>query len=119
MSAKPVVFLGSTRKEIGAFPEDVRDEVGFALWQAQQGGKHPSVKPLRGFGGAGVLEVVVDHDGDTFRAVYTVKLAGTIYVLHAFKKRSKQGAALPREDRELIVKRLRQTETLHERGERR
>jgi len=83
-SLKPVVWIGSTRKELGAFPEPVKDLVGYALYVAQQCGKHPDAKPLRGFGGAGVLEVVGDHRGDTYRAVYTVRLAGRVYVLHAF-----------------------------------
>jgi len=83
-SLKPVVWIGSTRKELDAFPEPVKDLVGYALYVTQQGGKHPDAKPLRGFGGAGVLEVVGDHRGDTYRAVYTVRLAGRVYVLHAF-----------------------------------
>jgi phage-related protein len=66
---KPVFWIGSAKKDLCAFPEEVKDSIGFALYVAQQGGKHASVKPLKGFGGAGVLEVVEDHDGDTYRAV--------------------------------------------------
>jgi phage-related protein len=80
------------------FPEDVRGVLGYALRGAQQGGKHPDAKPLQGFGGAGVLEVVDDYDGDTYRAVYTVKFAGMVYALHAFQKKSKTGRATPRKE---------------------
>ena len=80
--------------------------VGYALYLAQCGDKHPATKPLKGFKGAGVLEVVEDFDGDTYRAVYTVKFAGVIYVLHAFQKKSKQGIATPKQDIDLIEARL-------------
>ena len=80
--------------------------LGFALFQAQVGGKHTDAKPLKGFGGAGVLEIVDDHDGNTFRAVYTVKFAGAIYVLHAFQKKSKKGVRTPRSEIDLVRKRL-------------
>jgi phage-related protein len=83
---KPVIWIGSAKDDLVAFPEDVVGAIGFALYEAQKGNKHPSAKPLRGFGGAGVLEIVENHDGDTYRAVYTVRLAGRIYVLHAFRK---------------------------------
>ena len=79
-------------------PEEVRRIFGFALRTAQRGGKHEDAKPLRGFGGAGVLEVVSNHDGDTFRAVYTVRLAGRVYVLDVFQKKSKTGLATPKAD---------------------
>ena len=91
----------------------MRREIGFALYFAQMGDKHDSAKPLKGFGGAGVLEVVEDHAGDTYRAVYTVRLAGTVYVLHAFQKKSKKGIATPRHDLDLIRERLRQAILLH------
>lgn len=80
--------------------------MGFALDVAQLGGKHPDAKPLLGLGGAGVLEVVDDHEGDTYRAVYTVKFAGAVYVLHAFQKKSKRGIKTPLKDLELIKERL-------------
>ncbi len=104
----PIIWLGSTRKAIQDFPLTVRQAVGFALFQAQLGGKHADTKPLKGFGGAGVLEIVERFDGDTYRAVYTVKFAGVIYVLHAFQKKSKQGIKTPRQDIDLIKKRLQQ-----------
>ena len=85
--------------------------MGYALYQAQIGEKHGSAKPLKGFGGASVLEIVTDHVGDTFRAVYTVKFATAIYVLHAFQKKSKSGIKTPIEDLDLIRRRLKVAET--------
>ncbi len=104
----PIIWLGSTKKAVQDFPLTVRQAVGFALFQAQLGGKHADTKPLKGFGGAGVLEIVERFDGDTYRAVYTVKFAGVIYVLHAFQKKSKQGIKTPKQDLDLIKKRLQQ-----------
>ncbi len=104
----PVIWLGSTKKAVQSFPLPVRQAVGFALFQAQLGGKHTDAKPLKGFGGAGVLEVVERLDSDTYRAVYTVKFAGVIYVLHAFQKKSKKGIQTPKQDIDLIKKRLQQ-----------
>jgi phage-related protein len=88
----------------------VREAVGYALYLAQAGDKHPDAKPLRGFGGAGVLEVVTVHQGDTYRAVYTVRLARAVYVLHASQKKSKHGIATPLADMQLIRDRLRAAE---------
>jgi len=105
-SLKPVEWVGSSLEDLKDFPEEVQPVVGYALYLAQCGEKHPSAKPLKGFKGAGVLEVVEDFDRDTYRAVYTVKLAGVIYVLHAFQKKSKQGSATPKQDIELIETRL-------------
>ena len=85
--------------------------MGYALYQAQIGKKHPNAKPLKGFGGAGVLEIVADHVGDTFRAVYTVKFARAIYVLHTFQKKSKSGIKTPTEELELIKQRLKSAES--------
>ena len=104
----PVIWLGSTKKAVQSFPLLVRQAVGFALFQAQLGGKHTNAKPLKGFGGAGVLEVVERYDGDTYRAVYTVKFTDVIYVLHAFQKKSKKGIQTPKPDMDLIKKRLQQ-----------
>ena len=87
-------------------PEDVIDVFGFALHLAQTGKKHANAKPLRGFGGAGVLEVVEDHLGDTYRAVYMVKIDDAVYVLHCFQKKSKQGIETPKHDMDLIRERL-------------
>ncbi|HUK57816.1 MAG TPA: type II toxin-antitoxin system RelE/ParE family toxin [Stellaceae bacterium] len=110
---KPIIWIGSTRDDLSRFPEGVKDAVGFALFVAQQGGKHPDAKPLRGFGGAGVLEIVEDHDGDTYRAVYTVRLGGRVYALHAFQKKSKSGIKTPKSAIELIRARLARAEQQH------
>ena len=80
--------------------------MGYALDFAQQGKKHPDAKPLKGFGGAGVLEIVDDYDGDTYRAVYTVKFSAAVYVLHCFQKKFKHGIATPQQDLDLIEIRL-------------
>jgi phage-related protein len=114
---KPVIWMGSSRKDLRAFPESVEDHMGYALYVAQLGGRHRDAKPLSGFGGAGVLEVVKDHRGDTFRAVYTVRFAGRVFVLHAFQKKSKTGRATPRRDIEMIMQRLREAEEIAKRRE--
>ena len=112
-SIKPVVWIGSTKADLRNFPEEVKDSIGFALYVAQQGGKHADAKPLRGFGSAGVLEIVEDHDGDTYRAVYTVRLAGRVYVLHAFQKKSKTGIETPKAEINVIKSRLKRAEEEH------
>jgi phage-related protein len=99
---KPVFWVASSRKDLKEFPKGVRQTVGQALFDAQTGGKHPEAKPLKGFHGAGVLEVVEDEDGNTYRAVYTVKFAGAVYVLHAFQKKSKRGSKTPAEEIEKV-----------------
>src|SRR5216683_3013781 len=104
---KPVRWVGSSKEELRDFPEEVRQRVGGALWEAQIGHKAPYAKPLKGFGHAGVLEIVDDFDGDTFRAVYTVRFAKAIYVLHAFQKKSRRGIATPKAELDLIEQRLR------------
>jgi len=109
---KPVVWVGSSRDDLRAFPDPVQDHIGFALYVAQRGGKHASAKVLSGFGGAGIVEVVKDFRGDTFRAVYTVRYSDSVYVLHAFQKKSKTGRETPRRDVELIHQRLRQAELI-------
>jgi phage-related protein len=111
--AKPVFWIGSSREDLRAFPEEVCQAMGFALWQAQLGRKHRDAKVLKGFGGAGVLEVVEDHHGDTYRAVYTVKFAGAVYVLHAFQKKSKKGIKTPTVETNVIRQRLKAAEEHH------
>lgn len=111
--AKPIKWIGSSLKEMKAMPEDVRQAFGFALYVAQCGGKHPDAKPLKGFTGAGVLEIVEDYSGDTYRAVYTVRFADAVYVLHVFQKKSKKGIATPKEEIEKIKTRLKMAEELH------
>jgi phage-related protein len=109
----PVEWIGSSKDDLSAFPEDVKDVMGQALFLAQTGGKHRDAKPMTGikaFKGAGVLEIVDDYDGDAYRAVYTVKFAGVVYVLHAFQKKSKSGIATPRVDIDRVVARLKVAE---------
>jgi phage-related protein len=98
------------------FPDDVQDSVGYALYLAQIGEKHPHTKPLRGHRGAGVLEVVEDYDGDAYRAVYTVRFDEAVYVLHCFQKKSTRGIATAKRDSELIAARLQWAHEIHERG---
>ena len=112
---KPVRWIGSSRDDLRAFPEDVRLRVGAALWEAQLGRKAGWAKPLKGFGGAGILEVVDDFDGDTFRAVYAVRFAGLVYVLHTFQKKSKSGMATPRHEINLIEQRLKRAKEDYDR----
>jgi phage-related protein len=106
LSLKPVEWVGSSLDDLKEFPEEVQQVMGYALYLAQCGEKHNCVKPLKGFKGAGVLEVVEDFDGDTYRAVYTVKLESAVYVLHAFGKKSKHGIATTKQDIELIKARF-------------
>jgi len=109
---KPVIWVGTSRRDLREFPDPVQDHMGYALYIAQRGGKHRDAKPLSGFGGAGVLEVVKDYRGDTFRAVYTLRYAGRVFVLHAFQKKSKTGRETPRRDLELIKQRLSEAELI-------
>lgn len=102
---KPLGWIGSSKRDLLAFPEAVKDTVGTALSFAQFGGKHPAAKPWKGLG-PGVLEVVEDFDGDTYRAVYTVKFARIVYVLHAFQKKAPTGIRTARGDVELVERRL-------------
>ena len=103
---KPVKWVSSAKRDLDAMPEDVKDVFGHAIDLAQAGGKHQDAKALTGFGSAGVLEVVEDTQGDTYRAVYTVNFAGWIYVLHCFQKKSKSGVSTPKPDMDLINSRL-------------
>lgn len=112
---KPVVWIGSSRRDIQDFPEPVQKKVGDALRQAQYGLKPHSAKPLSGFGGASILEIKADHDTDTYRAVYTVRFAQTLYVLHAFQKKSARSIQTSSQDMELIRTRLRTAQAAHER----
>jgi phage-related protein len=113
---KQCVFIGSSLKELKRFPEKVQNRMGFALHQVQEGDEPLAAKALKGFGGRSILELVDDFDGDTYRAVYTVRFAGFVYVLHAFQKKAKKGIATPQKDMELIKGRLRDAET-HYRGQ--
>lgn len=110
---KLLVWVGSSLKDLREFPEAVKDEMGFALYEAQCGLKPLDAKPLKGFGGASVLEIISDYQTDTYRAVYTVRFNERVYVLHAFQKKSKQGIATSQSDIELIKRRLKKAEELH------
>jgi phage-related protein len=109
---KPLIWIASSLDDLKEFPVQVRSFMGYALYVAQCGLKHDQAKPLKGFGGAGVLEVVRHYDGDTYRAVYTVRLAGRVYVLHAFQKKSKRGIATPQMLVRSIKTRLKRAEEL-------
>ena len=107
---KPCIFIGSSLKDLKRFPATVQNRVGYALNQVQEGEEPIAAKALKGFGGRTVLELIDDFDGDTYRAVYTVRFAGVVYVLHAFQKKAKKGVATPRQDIDLIKSRLRDAE---------
>ncbi len=109
---KPLVWMGDSLAVVRELPQAVREEIGFALYLAQAGGKHPNSKPLKE-AGPGILEVASDYRGDTYRAVYTVRLARKVYVLHAFQKKSKRGIATPRLEIELVKQRLKRAIELH------
>ena len=98
---KPLEWVSSSKQDLRQFPADVQDHVGYALYQAQVGLKHRDAKPLRGLS-PNVLEVVSRHDGDTYRAVYTVRFRAAVYVLHAFQKKAKRGIATPKREIDLI-----------------
>src|SRR5258706_11555948 len=103
---RPVEWIGSSYRDFVSFPDAVQDTMGHALYLAQTGRLHSSAKPLKGFGGAGVVELVEDDQHGTYRAVYTVKFESAIYVLHAFQKKSKQGIRTPRDEIESVRRRL-------------
>ena len=106
INEKPLQWIGNSRKDLMALPANIRRLFGFALSLAQAGDKYDAAKVLKGFGGAGVLEVVEDDVGGTYRAVYTVKFAEAVFVLHCFQKKSKRGIATPKEDMDIIHARL-------------
>ena len=114
LSSKPIAWIGAAYDELMDLPVAVRRSIGYALHLAQGGAKHDHAKPLKGFKGAGVLEVVENFDGNTYRAVYTVKFADVVYVLHCFQKKSTKGIATPKQTIELIKKRLQQAAAIHQ-----
>jgi phage-related protein len=109
-SLKPLYWVGSSKRDLLSLPEPVVDFFGYDLYLAQDGKKHGQAKPLKGFGSAGVLEVVEDWDRSTYRAVYTVRFEGVVFVLHMFQKKSKRGVATPKADIDLIRERLKVAE---------
>ena len=114
-SRKDVIWIGSCRADLTAFPAPARRGLGYALNVAQLGGKHPDAVPLKGFGGAGVLEAIEDYDGNTFRLVYTVRLGDRIYALHAFQKKSTRGIKTPQHELEVVRQRLRKAQEMNRR----
>lgn len=113
---KPIKWISNSCDDLRKFPEEVQQVMGFALYLAQLGKKHPDAKPLKGFKGSGVLEIVENFDGDTYRAIYTVKFAEIVYVLHAFQKKSKHGIATPKQDIHLIESRFKRAKEDYETG---
>ncbi len=111
-TVKPLYWVGSTKQDLLELPERVVDVFGYALYLAQIGSKHDQAKPLKGFGSAGVLEIIEDWEGNTYRAVYTVRLARHVFVLHVFQKKSKRGVATPGKDMDLIRERWKVAEQL-------
>lgn len=115
LQEKPLHWVGSAKKDYQVFPGEVQDDMGYALGLAQLGAKHPNAKPWKGEGG-GVFEIVEDHRGDTYRAVYTVRFADVVYVLHAFQKKSKTGIKTPQHDVNLVGERLKRAQLDYERN---
>ena len=111
--ARPIIWMGSSRRDLRGFPRHVRRDIGQALYAAQEGETDPAAKPLKGFGGRSVIEIIADHDGNTWRAVYTVRFAEAVYVLHAFQKKSKRGIATSKRDMDLIRRRWAEAERFH------
>lgn len=112
-SGRPLVWIGSSRRDLRGFPRQVKRDIGYALYAAQQGETDPAAKPMKGFGGQSVIEIIADQKGNTWRAVYTVRFTKAVYVLHAFQKKSKRGIATPKKDIDLIYRRLAEAERLH------
>jgi phage-related protein len=110
---RDVTWIASSLADLRDFPDAVKQTMGVALFQAQLGGKHIQAKPLKGFKGGGVLEVIEDFDGKTYRTMYTVRYADAVYVLHAFQKKSKKGIATPKHEMDLVKARLLMAEELH------
>lgn len=113
LEPKELEWIGSSRKDMQALPFPVRRIFGYALYATQLGEIPPEAKPLKGFGGAGVLELIDDYRGDTHRAVYTVRFATKVYVLHVFQKKAKHGIATPKQELNLIRDRLKLAESLY------
>jgi phage-related protein len=109
---KPAIFVGTSRRDLQSLPHAVRREIGQALYEAQRGGHSDAAKPLKGFG-SGVVEIRSNFDGNTYRAVYTVRFDDVLYVLHTFQKKSTRGIATPQRHLDLIRQRLRQAGAIH------
>lgn len=107
---KPITWVGSSHDDLIALPREVQNDIGYALWLAQTGGKHDRAKPLKGF--AGVMEIVSRHQTDTYRAVYVANLGDRLYVLHTFQKKSTRGIATPKKELATIARRLQQAKII-------
>jgi phage-related protein len=112
-NVRPVVWIGSSRRDLRGMPKRVRQDIGQALYAAQQGETDPAAKPLKGFGGARVMEIVERYRSDAYRAVYTAQFGEAVYVLHAFQKKSKSGIATPKPDMDMIRRRYAEAERHH------
>jgi phage-related protein len=110
--AKPLYWVGSSKKDLLALPETVVHVFGYALYLAQTGKKHDQAKPMKGFGSAGVLEIFEDWEGNTYRAIYTVRFVESVFVLHVFQKKSKRGVATPKRELDLIRERWKAAERM-------
>lgn len=115
--SKPLIWVGSSLRDLKSFPRAVQRVLGHALQQAQLGLKPIEAKPLKGYRGSGVLELVEDYDGDTYRAIYTVRLPPRIYVLHAFQKKAKKGSKTPKHELDMINRRLQRAVSIHAKRE--
>lgn len=113
MKVKPIEWIGSSKKDLKSLAIDVVQALGYALYHAQIGGKHDDAKVLKGFGSADVVEILADDKAGTYRAVYTVRFAEVVFVLHVFQKKSKSGIATPKKDIELIKSRLVLAESIY------
>lgn len=109
---KEAIFVGSSLRDLRKFPEGARSEAGQAIYLAQKGDRAINAVPLKGFGSAKVLEIVIPEDGDAFRAVYTVKFDTAVYVLHAFQKKSRKGIKTPLHDLDVVRSRLKDAEEI-------
>lgn len=114
MEVKPVIWVASSKSDLESLPEGAQDEIGYALYQAQMGGKSEKAKPFKGFNSAAVLEIVEYNVGGTYRAVYTVKFKELIAVLHVFQKKSTRGIKTSKQDVELIKNRFKQAELTYQ-----
>jgi phage-related protein len=110
---KRLIWIGSSREDLKEFPDEIQDEMGHALYLAQMGDRHNHAKTLSGLGSAKIIEIRETDRSGTYRVVYTVEMAKFIFVLHAFQKKSKSGIATPKQDIDLIKRRLKDAESLH------
>lgn len=111
---KEIIWVSSSKKDLLALSEEIRDEMGYGLYMAQLGQQHKKAKPLKGFGGAGVLEIIDSDEAGTYRTVYTITMPKAVCVLHVFQKKSKQGIKTAKLDIDLIKNRLKQAREIYQ-----